>query len=187
MRLSRTAPAKLARRTRGVAKRVLITSLVLVGLAVGAAVSLGLVTGFLSERNVIPNYAAIPGSALPTSQLDFLRGKGLLGEEERVQWFYSNGMYRYSTDGNYFTETRVVSYWEGEKGFEAETATWAEIVDLRIQYSASPFENTEITVETTDGREFLLWVAAEKGNDKRFVSAIRERWEAGRHSRIVGR
>ena len=103
-----------------------------IGCAIAAAISaalaligfIGLIAlGLLMDEGRIPNSAAVPGRELTATTLDFLHSEGLLGEDERILFFYADGFLSVRADGNFFTDRRAVSYWENDDEIRFEAVT----------------------------------------------------------------
>ena len=151
----------------------------LVGVA-ALAVAAMIVFSLLMDSGHIPDTAAVPGDEVKDSLLELLREDTGLREDERVLYYYSAGTFDFHEDGNYFTDSRVVSYWIEGGEFFFEEATYPEIDDIVPTYEEAFLENSQIWIERGDGSSFMLYVSNEDGGDETFISLLIETWQANR-------
>jgi len=99
---------------------------------------------------------------------------------EEIYYFYSAGIFSIKEDGNFFTNRRVVSYWESpeDESYYLESATYEEIENIQINYTSSFLEDTEIIISKIDGNEFSLYISGEGQRDKIFVKKLMKYWRA---------
>jgi hypothetical protein len=160
-----------------------------IGCAIAAAISaalaligfIGLIAlGLLMDEGRIPNSAAVPGRELTATTLDFLHSEGLLGEDERVLFFYGDGFLSVRADGNFFTDRRAVSYWEDDDEVRFEAAGYHEIEGVVFEPDDSLFANSVITIERVDGSQFGLVVSNEANKDEEFFELLDRTWKENR-------
>jgi len=135
-----------------------------------------LVIGVLIETGVLPDSAAVPGHELTATTLDVLREEGLIEEDERVLFFYSDGFFSVREDGNFFTDRRAVSYWEDGDDFYVESADYHDVESIEFAHDTSLLANSVITVERVDGSQFELIVSNEAGKDEEFFELLERTW-----------
>ena len=103
----------------------------------------------------------------------FLVERGIIDQQEEVIFFYAAGL-TVEEEGNVVTDRGVASYWQGEDGFHLQRASFGEIIDVQVEWSASSLKDTDIWVETE--QETVALVASnDQGGDRSFVRAIQER------------
>jgi hypothetical protein len=153
---------------------ILVAGGAIVLLLFGFLVALGV--GIESGR--FPEAEAVPGKKVALSRLGFLRERGLLEESETIIYFYSSGMLSFRAGGCFFTERRVVSYWENLNSHEVEgeCAEYPEIVAIEPAYADELWDDTRVDVRTNDGRVLELEVSNSSGRDKVFVHRLQEEW-----------
>lgn len=145
---------------------------------VATAIGLPIVAiSIVTSSGVLPNTQVMSGDQLPTRVVSMLESTGLIHEDEEVIYYYSGAFYDYASDGNYFTENQVVSYWKENGELYAEQARYEDIEDIKVEYSESILDDTILTILRTDSTEFILWVSAEADRDHEFVAALRTKWE----------
>ena len=128
----------------------------------------------IPSPNMTPTTQAIPGASMWKHNVEFLRNAGLLEDGEEVLHFYSQGLLSMQEDGNLLTDSKVVSYWldEETEEFLVETASYDNIAAIETDYADSFSELTVITVQRTDGSDFILLVSAEENKDTQFVDTL---------------
>jgi hypothetical protein len=96
--------------------------------------------------------------------------------DEEVLYYYSDAMFSFRDNGNFFTAQRVVSYRTESGELMIEDATYAEIADITATFNEGYFENSYILVERTEGNSFYLAVSNESGLDRVFVRLLMDTW-----------
>ncbi|HAV13075.1 MAG TPA: hypothetical protein DCX06_06235 [Opitutae bacterium] len=146
----------------------LVVSVIGVGL-----VSLILLPAF----NVIPTTFIVPGSRVPESHKEFMTELGVYTPDEEILLFYSEGIFSFKEGGQFFTDKRVVSYWEDfyDGGYEGEFAYYADIADIAVDDS-DLLGDTYVTVTRKDGVEFTFFLSPEMDLDEDFVRQLKQRW-----------
>ena len=134
----------------------------------------------LSSLNILPSAQVVPGDKLWASDVEFLKEINVLSEDEKIVYFNSYGLFSIKGGGTFFTDKRVVAYWEdppfwGE--LVVEMAAYNDIAHVK-QGSTDLFGTIEIKITRTDGSWFFIVISSEGGKDKDFVSALRSRWSA---------
>jgi hypothetical protein len=127
---------------------------------------------FLSTFNILPSTHVITGEKLSNSNLQFLRQKGLINDNETIIHFYSGSIFSIKNDGNFYTNQSVVSYESLSDKLYSDYAFYSEIEDIKVEYSTSYLEDTEITITKKDGASFILLVSNEEHLDKVFVKGL---------------
>lgn len=143
----------------------------------GAMATVLLLFHFGSLLYWIPNGEVVKGHQLPSWELKFMQREGLLQEDARLLFFYSNDFLFMRNDGNGVTDTNVFSYWHEKDSsiLSTKSTTFDDIDDINVQYAESKGEDTIITIIPKNGSSFILYASSENGNDKLFVQAIRDR------------
>ncbi len=149
-------------------------SLLVIGTTAAIAITV------LMETGRIPDSAAVPGHQLHESTLSFLREEGLLEEDERVLYYYSDGTFSFREDGNFFTDQRVISYWLEGDDIVMQSATYPEIADITPKFEDSILGNSEIWLDLEGGEQLYLIVANESDLDEEFVRLLTEIWMENR-------
>jgi hypothetical protein len=140
----------------------------------------GIVTGLAVIGTFGPPTRALPMSEIPSSYEVTLVEAGVLEPDERIQFFYSGGIFSILEDGNLLTEKRIVSYETVDGELFVASSTYPEIREFDVEYSENFLDDTVITISTLSGDDFILIVSAEDGRDKEFVSDLESRLPASR-------
>lgn len=141
----------------------------------------GFVTGMavMPSLDWIPNTYVVDGSRVPESLEPFLIDLGIYSADEEIVQFYSDGVFSYKVDGNFYTNKRVASYWEdcADGSYEGISAFYDEIKNISVEYGDF-IDYTFITVETDEDVEFQLYISAESDLDHAFADDLIARWRA---------
>jgi len=164
-----------------------LNSVTRIGIAVLSFVPLGYAFWiFVTATPVdVPYLTAIPGEDLDPSLLRWLKRQGMLPPDESVQWLCSSGSWR-EASGCFFTEERVVDYFEfvdyfeidGYDWVEVSSATWDEIVS--IEWEHRDRESPVLEVLSRDNKSFYLWLPYADRGEQLFYDNLVALWEAGR-------
>ena len=141
----------------------------------GPLTALLVIATFVIESG--PPTRALRQSEIPSSYEVTLVEAGVLEPNERIQFFYSAGVFSILEFGTLLTENRVVSYETVNGELYIASSTYPEIQDLDVEYSDS---FVVLTISTLSGEEIILIVSAEDGRDKEFVSELQSRLRAAR-------
>jgi len=133
-----------------------------------------------SSLNIMPSTQVISGELLSGDNMSFFKEIDACRDGEEIYYFYSAGIFSIKENGNFFTNRRVVSYWESpeDESYYLESATYEEIENIQINYTSSFLEDTEIIISKVDGNEFSLYISGEGQRDKIFVKKLMKYWRA---------
>lgn len=146
------------------------------GIGCGVLLLLGMAS-FVWFAMVTPEDDAIAGSQMPSGYVEALQEIGALQADETIIYFYTPGLLSIEEGGSFFTDKRIVSYHpDGEKHI-VNAATYEEVADISVDYSATWPDNTVITVDCKDGRLFSLEVTTTESADRRFAERLLEVWK----------
>lgn len=134
------------------------------------------------EVGRIPDTVCIPGAELSEHAEDFLRDAGIIERDEKVLFYYSEGVFSFGEDGNLFTDQRIISYWEDEDTGEriVLAGTYDQVVDIEFRQSDGLLESSTIVVTLADETTFALLVSSEEGGDRDFHQLLVKTWKAKR-------
>lgn len=169
-------PPAVPRTGMSTSTKLLIGCAVLVG-AIILFGCIGLIAvGMLVDSDSVPDTAALPKGKIPAVQIERLRELNIIEIDEEVQFFYSTGLFSIDSDGNLFTDRRVISY-EGLDGeLQIASATYSEIESFEFYDSDDWLDDSTITVYKKDGDWFMLLVSPEGGRDAVFFQQLEEMW-----------
>jgi len=136
----------------------------------------------LSSFNYFPSTTVVDGSRLSESDLVFLKEEGLIEDNERILYFYSNGILSIKDDGQFISDGYVVSYYRNPEDGElyGGNVAYENIEDVSVEWSSSFLDDTIVRVTDIDNNEFELWVSSEAERDKIFVDELMMRWKTAR-------
>ena len=144
----------------------LVCIIFLVLIALGTAV----------ELKYLPPAETLSANEIPKKYIDTLRKENIIGDNENVYYFYSNGFWSILEDGNLFTDKRVISYEMYEDQFNIYSATYNEIEKVEMNRSDDFWRTSEIEIIKTDGSWFILLVDNDNGRDILFLDELKKLW-----------
>lgn len=140
------------------------------GISFGTFAAVGFL-GLVILGSLVPETYVYLGRQIPKKYLNEIRSIGLLAEDEKIKYFYTDGFIDIK-EGMYFvTDKNLVLYssrWEVPEA----TIPFDQIASIEVQYNDSFFEDTSVFISTHSGMEVSFPVSSEKGRDKKFVGAI---------------
>ncbi|MGD8504669.1 MAG: hypothetical protein PVH49_13740 [Syntrophobacterales bacterium] len=152
-----------------------------VGIALGAIVALVflliITLGAAIDYGFVADVEALPAGKIHPRYLKKLREMEVIDYDERVLYFYSGSFLSIKTDGNLFTEDRVISYKGYDDEVELYSATYDEIVAIDFEPATSWEEDSNITVKLRDGSWFTLTLTTESDGDKKFYRKLLDIWK----------
>jgi len=134
----------------------------------------------LSSINYLPSTMVTDGSLLWNKDYNFLKAEGLLGQGDRILYFYSSGLLSIQDDGQFITETNVISYYRDLEDSELYVGKllYEEIEDVSVVWAETFLDDTVVTITDFDENQFELWISSESGGDKIFVDELMKRWKS---------
>ncbi|MGI0117543.1 DUF3857 domain-containing transglutaminase family protein [Zooshikella sp. RANM57] len=133
---------------------------------------------FATYLSFMPSSEVIAGDQLWKKDLKFMHRNGLLRTDEKLLYFYSDGLFSFQEDGNAVTNKRVLSYWRDDltQQLNVETAGFNEIINIDVDRQLLK-DNTIITVTRTDGSQFILFVSQKGRKDHFFTQKLLTLWQ----------
>ncbi|WP_051311196.1 DUF3857 domain-containing transglutaminase family protein [Zooshikella ganghwensis] len=133
----------------------------------------------------MPSSEVIAGDQLWKKDLKFMHRNGLLRSDEKLLYFYSDGLFSFQEDGNAVTNQRVLSYWRDDltQQLNVETAGFNDIINIDVDRQLLK-DNTIITVTRTDGSQFILFVSQKGRKDQFFTQKLLTLWEGERQTSL---
>ena len=136
----------------------------------------------LSSIGFFPSALVIEGDKLWLRDIDYLRQEQILGENEQIQLFYSEGLFSIAEGGQFVSKDYVTSY-----SLDSDTdetlinfAAYPDIERIETVWSDNVLDFTIVTIYLQDGAQFDLWLPTDEGGDRKFVEKMNENWKAGR-------
>jgi len=144
----------------------------------GVLVLLVCVFGVLFAMGVFVPTRVLSGSELSDDMVAFLRENELLGDDETVFHFYSDGLFSSKEDGSFFTDRGIVSYWwdYSEGALSSIVAPYCTVEGLSVTDEDGSWGGSVIAVQCQDKFSFDLFVSNEAGLDRTFYEKLREQW-----------
>ncbi|MCR9245944.1 MAG: hypothetical protein NXI31_13000 [bacterium] len=147
------------------------------GLAFLAVVAFGV----MIELRYLPGTEAVAGDKVRDHVVELLRENGVLEPGEKVQFFYSAGLFSFLEHGSVVTDRRAITYgqYEGDE-VEIWAVAFDEIESVTVEWSESMFEDSVITIVSKDEWELPLYVSTEDDGDHEFHRVLEKLWHKHR-------
>ncbi len=158
-------------------KKLLIGCGAIIGAGGVAILAVILAFGVAIETGRMPDTEALPAGQIPARQIKQLKEMGVVKPGEEVLFFYSSAFFSIRSEGNLFTDQRVILYQELDGDLEIHDATYAEIADIEFEPAETWSDDSLITITLNDGMWFVLSVSTESGGDRAFHDKLAALWQ----------
>jgi hypothetical protein len=129
----------------------------------------------LQSVSIIKHMTVVNGDRLSSRDSAFLVEQGIVTPNEKIDFFYSDGIMSILEDGNLLTNMRLISYEKGEEDYEIYAEEIEKVSGFRVYKSERFFENTIVEIKTSDGSAFHLFLANDSNGDERFILELKRR------------
>ena len=130
-------------------------------------------TGYGMQRSNISS-AVLPAYEIDAQHYQWMAEKDFLLVDERVQYFYSGGVFSISEDGNLLTNRYVGSWWQTDEG--ELTSYWLPIGEVCRVEAVKDEATRHIGVYNIygagDGNWVKIWLSTEQNGDQAFLSRL---------------
>ena len=148
-----------------------LMSLLAKGLAVVVVAAYGL--GFLIETGYAPSDRVQTHEEIGDKHMQVLLDEQIIGKDEHIQYFYSEGLLSVREGGSILTDSRVISYWESDDEFEIYDLTFDEVESIEQIQEGTALDHAIYIVAGEVGDEYVqLVLPHENGDADRFVDAL---------------
>ena len=151
------------------------------GTIVGGFFALLIITlvgiGSAIDMGYMADSAAQPKGKVHPRYIEKLREMKVIGAEEEVHFFYSGALYSISSQGDLFTNERVVSYRSYDDTLELSSAKYAEIESIIFKDAEEWSGDSLIEITKKDGDWFTLSVGTGSDMDDLFYKKLKSTWE----------
>jgi hypothetical protein len=132
----------------------------------------------LSAIGFLPSTMVITQDEMWDRDIAYLRDNDILGPDENIAFFYSEGIWSIAEGGQFFSDQFVTSYSRDVDTGETylDYVEFSRISDIEVIWSESWMDMTIVTITTDDDYEFTLWLSAEEGGDKKFIKQMKNIW-----------
>ena len=163
-------------------KKILIGCAVIIGLLFASAMVLVVLVGIGIESGHIPDIEIATGKTLTAKHREVAREAVPFAEDERLEWLYGAGLFKYEEDLQFMTTHRLVVVWtdatEGVQSFELDRDA---IGRVDVKETATDFTDGTTWVYGLDDEEWIqLTLSAEKRLDEWVIEELRELAETNR-------
>lgn len=141
------------------------------GLAVLVVAAYGF--GFLIETGYAPSDRVQTHEEIGDKHLQVLLDEGIIGTDEHIQHFYSEGLMSVREGGSVLTDSRVIAYQEWDDEIDLVDLTFDEVVSIEKVQEGTTFDYAVYAVIGEGEEDYLeLWLPHENGDADRFVDAL---------------
>jgi len=136
----------------------------------------------LSAIGFLPSTAVVTEESMWDRDIEYLRQNEILGPDEKIAYFYSEGAWSIAEGGQFFSDNFVTSYSQDLDTGEIylDYVEFSRISDIDVAWAETWLDMTIVTITTDDDYQFELWLPSEEEGDQKFVTELKKRWN---HSR----
>jgi hypothetical protein len=136
----------------------------------------------LSAIGFLPSTAVVTEDEMWDRDIEYLRENEILGPDEKIAYFYSDGIWSIAEGGQFFSDNFVTSYSQDLDTGEIypDYVEFSRINDIDVAWAETWMDMTIMTVTTDDDYQIELWLSAEVEGDQKFVTEMKARWNRSR-------
>lgn len=131
----------------------------------------------MSTTGVIPSTRVQAGNEINTNDITSLVNHGVIMPEDKIEYFYSQGVTSILESGNVLTSDRVILYLTDEnEELQVYEIPINQITDVTIEFQGDSLNDSVYKVSTSDPERWLkLFLSVEQKGDQKLVNALREK------------
>lgn len=131
--------------------------------------------GLAIEGGSMPDSKVVRGSELKPATVKAIAKLAPLRPGEKIEYFYSQGVWSFEEDGNMITNERIVSYYTEEGVFWLDEVDFEEIESIEPEYSDTWLEDTFVWINRTNADGFYIVLSIEEEIDHEVIGHLRNR------------
>ena len=127
--------------------------------------------------SLLPSTAVLAGDKVPEKDIQKLLSEGIIDSSEKVEYFYSAGLFSIMEDGNLLTDRRVISYFRNDLDeIEIYELFFSDVRDFELIQEGSYFSDSIYQINSYEEDAWLvIFLSTEAGGDTRFINALRRK------------
>ena len=130
--------------------------------------------GFLIETGYAPSDRVQTHEEIGDKHMQVLLDEGIIGKDEHIQHFYSEGLLSVREGGSILTDSRVIAYAEWDDEIEIFDLTFDEVESIEKIQEGTTLDYAVYVVSGESEDDYLeLWLPHEYGDADRFVTALK--------------
>lgn len=144
------------------------------GALIGAIVLFFLAAGIASDLGMAPATVVQTGEELPPKQLEALKKAKILNPDEKVEFYYSEGLFKITDGGTILSDQRVISYYHHDKQLEvlSRPVNTLDHIEQHEEGDAFTFAEFVVWERGNDDNGLSLFVPHEEGRHMEMFSAL---------------
>lgn len=138
-----------------------------------------LILGFvlMSTFGFIPSTRVQSNQEISKNDISILRQNGIVNDDDKVEFFYSQGFLSIMESGNVLTQDRVILYLTDEnESVLVYEIPLSEITSVEMELQGDIFTESIYKVNTEDPDHWIkLFLSVEQNGDQKFINALQDR------------
>lgn len=133
--------------------------------------------GLLYVSGVIPSNKVELGSEIKARDVATLVKSGVISADDKVEYYYFDGLFSILEGGSLLTRDKVISYWrDKETGLKIFILPVKNITEVTLEESGDDWSDSVYKVSTNSPELWLrLYLTIEKKGDRKFIEALRKK------------
>ena len=129
--------------------------------------------GFLIETGYAPSDRVQTHEEIGDKHMQVLLDEGIIGKDEHIQHFYSEGLLSVREGGSILTDSRIIAYAEWDDEIEIFDLTFDEVESIEQIQEGTALDYAMYIVAGESEDDYLeLWLPHENGDADRFMNAL---------------
>ncbi|MFQ5609718.1 MAG: hypothetical protein ACE5F8_05550 [Woeseiaceae bacterium] len=146
----------------------------ILGGILGLLVATAWVFGFMMESGAVPSDRVQTHDEIGEKHMAVLLEEGIIARDERIEFFYSEGLVSVREGGSIVSDRRVMGWsaWDEDELYITEIAS-NDIQSVELIQEGNTFNYAVYAVTGSNADDYVeLWLPHEYGDAERFVAAI---------------
>jgi hypothetical protein len=129
--------------------------------------------GFLIETGYAPSDRVQTHEEIGDKHMQVLLDEGIIGKDEHIQHFYSEGLLSVRGGGSVLTDRRVITYQEWDDEVQIFDLTFDEVVSIEKTQEGTALDYAVYVVSGAGEDNYVeLWLPHDYGDADRFMNAL---------------
>ena len=159
-----------------------------VGIPVGVLMSILMVFGMMATVGVVPSVTVVTGSEMNSKDILLLTEEGIIHQNDKIEFFYSDSYSSILKSGNILTDNRVVVYTQEEGSLQIYELPFQDIVSVELIKQGNYLNDSIYKVHSFQEDAWIrLILSTEDQKDVAFVEALRKRIKKPNNNQVQQR
>lgn len=146
-----------------------------IGIPASLLLLLGISSIVLPTFGILPSTMVEAGANLHSKVKETLRQNDILMKDEKIDFFYSEGLFSILEGGNILTNQRIISYQTLGEELSIYALNLEDVTEYALIDKGDFLNDTVIEVYSKDENSVTLFLSTENDGDEQFIEALSNR------------